>query len=81
MAKKRSPKKHDDWNESATRKAERKAAKARAELVNAYYYMMGYDNSPEMRRNFRIVDNKVDRTWQEYQDMLVYDQKINRRTP
>jgi hypothetical protein len=76
MAKKRAPKKHDD----DTRKAERKARKAMEEMANAYFYMMGYDNSAEMQRNFRIAENKVDRTWQEYQDMLVYDQKINRRS-
>lgn len=71
MAKKRKLKQNVDL--------EAKAAEARGQLVEAYFYMQGNDRSAEMQRNFRIVEKKVDRTWNAYQDSLSDNGKKNRR--
>ena len=73
MAKKRATKKTSNLEDAA--------AVARGQLVEAYYYMQKKDRSAEMQRNFRIVEKKVDRTWNKYQDSLVSDVKKNRRQP
>ena len=73
MAKKRARKTNSDL--------EAKAAEAIGQLANAFFYMQKKDRSAEMQRNFRIVEKKVDRTWNKYQDSLVSDAKKNRRQP
>ena len=73
MAKKRANKKTSNLQDDA--------AVARGQLAQAYFYMQTRDRSAEMRRNFQIVEKKVDRTWKKYQDSLVSDAKKNRRKP
>lgn len=54
---------------------ESKAAEARGQLVEAYFYMQNRDRSAEMQRNFRIVEQKVDRTWNAYQNS--FESRLN----